>query len=68
MEGNISSGRMNYTEDWDRTKLLGDAYYDSLLIEQMLIEKLGTRFLDGLSGSELTKALIKIIRYQRGTG
>ena len=50
--------RMGYREDWDRVKLLGDAYYDNLLIEQTLIEKLGTRLINGISGSELTRRLI----------
>ena len=49
---------MGYREDWDRVKLLGDAYYDNLLIEQTLIEKLGTRLINGISGSELTRRLI----------
>ena len=50
--------RMGYREDWDSVKLLGDAYYENLLIEQTLIEKLGTRLINGISGSELTRRLI----------
>ena len=50
--------RAGFKEDWNRTKLLGDAYYESLLVEQMLTEKLGTRYINGMSGSELMKSLI----------
>jgi len=56
--GDYFLSRMGYVEDWDRVKLLGDAYYDNMLIEQTLTEKLGTRYINGLSGEELTKQLI----------
>ncbi|EEY35556.1 hemagglutinin repeat-containing protein, partial [Pseudoleptotrichia goodfellowii] len=56
--GDYFLNRMGYVEDWDRVKLLGDAYYDNMLIEQTLTEKLGTRYINGLSGEELTKQLI----------
>ena len=47
--------RIGYEEKWDRVKRLGDAYYENELIERSIIEKLGTRFLNGkeVSAKEL---------------
>ena len=39
--------RIGYEEKWNRVKRLGDAYYENELIERSIIEKLGTRFLNG---------------------
>ena len=39
--------RVGYEDKWNRVKRLGDAYYENELIERSIIEKLGTRFLNG---------------------
>ena len=40
--------KINYNPNkWDKVKRLGDAFYENQLIERTIIEKLGTRFLNG---------------------
>ncbi|KDE72346.1 hypothetical protein FUSO8_05480, partial [Fusobacterium necrophorum DJ-2] len=39
--------RIGYEETWDRVKRLGDAFYENQFIERTVVEKLGTRFLNG---------------------
>ncbi|MDD7410939.1 beta strand repeat-containing protein, partial [Fusobacterium gastrosuis] len=39
--------KVGYEEKWDRVKRLGDAFYENQLVERSIIEKLGTRFLNG---------------------
>ena len=50
--------RVSYTEDWTRAKRLGDAYYENQLITRALNEKLGTAFLNNMSGTELVQSMI----------
>nr|WP_256478730.1 hemagglutinin repeat-containing protein [Sebaldella sp. S0638] len=52
--------RIGYDEgsDWNKARRLGDAYYEYLLVTRTLTEKLGTRFINGLSDSELMKAML----------
>ena len=39
--------RIGYEDKWTRVRRLGDAYYENQLIERNIIEKLGTRFING---------------------
>ncbi|MCP1226169.1 hemagglutinin repeat-containing protein [Sebaldella sp. S0638] len=52
--------RIGYDEnsDWNKARRLGDAYYEYLLVTRTISEKLGTRFINGLSDSELMKAML----------
>ena len=50
--------RVSYTEDWNRAKRLGDAYYENQLITRALNEKLGTSFLNNRSGTELVQSML----------
>jgi filamentous hemagglutinin len=52
--------RIGYDEnsDWNNARRLGDAYYEYLLITRTLSDKLGTRFINGLSDKELMKAML----------
>ena len=52
------TSRVGYSEVWDRTKRLGDAYYEDQLITRALAEKLGTAFINGKSNEELIQAMI----------
>ena len=52
------TSRVGYSEIWDRTKRLGDAYYENQLLTRALIEKLGTAFIDGKSNQELIQAMM----------
>ena len=52
--------RLGYDEngDWNKARRLGDAYYEYLLVTRAISDKLGTRFINGLSDSELMKAML----------
>jgi filamentous hemagglutinin len=52
--------KIGYDEnsDWNNARRLGDAYYEYLLITRTLSDKLGTRFINGLSDKELMKAML----------
>ena len=52
------TSRVGYSEVWDRTKRLGDAYYEDQLITRTLAEKLGTAFINGKSNEELIQAMM----------
>ena len=52
------TSRVGYSEVWDRTKRLGDAYYEDQLITRALAEKLGTAFINGKSNEELIQAMM----------
>ena len=52
------TSRVGYSEIWDRTKRLGDAYYEDQLITRALAEKLGTAFINGKSNEELIQAMM----------
>ena len=52
--------RIGYDEnsDWNNARRLGDAYYEYLLVTRAISDKLGTRFINGLSDKELMKAML----------
>ncbi|MCP1226240.1 hemagglutinin repeat-containing protein [Sebaldella sp. S0638] len=52
--------RIGYDEnsDWNKARRLGDAYYEYLLVTRAISDKLGTRFINGLSDKELMKAML----------
>ncbi|MCP1226225.1 hemagglutinin repeat-containing protein [Sebaldella sp. S0638] len=52
--------RIGYDEnnDWNRARRLGDSYYEYLLVTRAISDKLGTRFINGLSDKELMKAML----------
>ena len=52
------TSRVGYSEIWDRTRRLGDAYYENQLLTRSLAEKLGTAFINGKSNQELVKSMI----------
>ena len=52
------TSRVGYSEIWDRTKRLGDAYYENQLLTRALAEKLGTAFINGKSNQELIKSMM----------
>jgi len=52
------TSRVGYSEIWDRTRRLGDAYYENQLLTRALSEKLGTAFINGKSNQELIKAMM----------
>ena len=52
------TSRVGYSEIWDRTRRLGDAYYENQLLTRALAEKLGTSFINGKSNQELIKAMM----------
>ena len=52
------TSRVGYSEVWDRTKRLGDAYYEDQLITRALAEKLGTAFINEKSNEELIQAMM----------
>jgi len=52
------TSRVGYSEIWDRTRRLGDAYYENQLLTRALAEKLGTAFINGKSNQELVKSMI----------
>jgi len=52
------TSRIGYSEIWDRTRRLGDAYYENQLLTRALAEKLGTSFINGKSNQELIKAMM----------
>ena len=52
------TSRVGYSEIWDRTKRLGDAYYEDQLITRALAEKLGTAFINGKSNEKLIQAMM----------
>jgi len=52
------TSRVGYSEIWDRTRRLGDAYYENQLLTRALAEKLGTAFINGKSNQELIKSMM----------
>ena len=52
--------RLGYDEsnEWNRARRLGDAYYEYLIVTRAISDKLGTRFINGLSDKELMKAML----------
>ena len=52
------TSRVGYSEIWDRTRRLGDAYYENQLLTRALSEKLGTSFINGKSNQELIKLMM----------
>ena len=52
--------RLGYDEsdEWNRARRLGDAYYEYLIVTRAISDKLGTRFIGGLSDKELMKAML----------
>ena len=52
------TSKVGYSEIWDRTRRLGDAYYENQLLTRSLAEKLGTAFINGKSNQELVKSMI----------
>ena len=52
--------RIGYDEnsDWNMARRLGDSYYEYLLVTRSISDKLGTRFINGLSDKELMKAML----------
>ena len=46
--------RLGYDEsnEWNRARRLGDAYYEYLIVTRAISDKLGTRFINGLSDKE----------------
>ena len=46
------------SSDWNNARRLGDAYYEYLLVTRTISDKLGTRFINGLSDKELMKAML----------
>ena len=52
------TSRVGYSEIWDRTKRLGDAYYENQLLTRALAEKLGTSFINGKSNQELIQSMM----------
>ena len=52
--------RLGYDEnsDWNMARRLGDSYYEYLLVTRAISDKLGTRFINGLSDKELMKAML----------
>jgi len=52
------TSRVGYSEIWDRTKRLGDAYYENQLLTRALTEKLGTVFINGKSNQELIRSMM----------
>ena len=55
---NYFTSRVGYSEIWDRTKRLGDAYYENQLLTRALAEKLGTSFINGKSNQELIQSMM----------
>ena len=58
--------KRKFLKKWNRVRRLWDTYYENELIERSIIEKLGTRFLNGkeILSKELMNnvAIIKIYR------
>ena len=52
------TSRVGYSEIWDRSKRLGDAFYENQLLTRALNEKLGTSFLNGKSNQELIQSMM----------
>ena len=52
------TSRVGYSEIWDRTRRLGDAYYENQLLTRALAEKLGTAFINGKSNQELIQSMM----------
>ncbi|MBP9479660.1 MAG: hemagglutinin repeat-containing protein, partial [Sebaldella sp.] len=52
--------RLGYDEnsDWNMARRLGDSYYEYLLVTRAISDKLGTRFINGLSDKDLMKAML----------
>ena len=52
--------RLGYDEnsDWNMARRLGDSYYEYLLVTRAISDKLGTRFINGLSDKELMKVML----------
>ena len=52
------TSRVGYSEIWDKSKRLGDAFYENQLLTRALNEKLGTSFLNGKSNQELIQSMM----------
>ena len=52
------TSRVGYSEIWDRSKRLGDAFYENQLLTRALNDKLGTSFLNGKSNQELIQSMM----------
>ena len=52
------TSRVGHSEIWDRSKRLGDAFYENQLLTRALNEKLGTSFLNGKSNQELIQSMM----------
>ncbi|MBP9479502.1 MAG: hemagglutinin repeat-containing protein [Sebaldella sp.] len=48
----------NESDEWNRARRLGDAYYEYLIVTRAISDKLGTRFINGLSDKELMKSML----------
>ncbi|MCP1223934.1 hemagglutinin repeat-containing protein, partial [Sebaldella sp. S0638] len=52
--------KIGYDEssDWNKARRLGDAYYETKYMNSLLLETLGTRFINGKADTELMKELL----------
>ncbi|MCP1225895.1 hemagglutinin repeat-containing protein, partial [Sebaldella sp. S0638] len=52
--------KIGYDEnsDWNKARRLGDAYYETKYMNNLLLETLGTRFINGKADTELMKELL----------
>ena len=53
-------GKIGYDEsrDWNNARRLGDAYYETKYMNNLLLETLGTRFINGKADTELMKEML----------
>ncbi|MCP1226400.1 hemagglutinin repeat-containing protein, partial [Sebaldella sp. S0638] len=48
----------NESKDWNMARRLGDAYYETKYMNNLLLETLGTRFINGKADTELMKEML----------
>ncbi len=48
----------NESKDWNNARRLGDAYYETKYMNNLLLETLGTRFINGKADTELMKEML----------
>jgi filamentous hemagglutinin len=48
----------NESKDWNNARRLGDAYYETKYMNNLLLESLGTRFINGKADTELMKEML----------
>ena len=48
----------NESKDWNMARRLGDAYYETKYMNSLLLETLGTRFINGKADTELMKEML----------